>query len=323
MGVKKRHHVVSRGYQRFFAEGEQVLLIDKVPAAGRRRVRLAGTRDVFVRDHFNSHLEGDVLVPALEDEWQKVESRHLPGIRAWLDGEPVPSTTDGPGSRDSVRVLAALHFARSFAFNDVHLELAEARRTEALLTFPRDPELIRLWTEERGRPPTPDELASEIETRFRHQIGPHSAFAVNQMVSHFNKTLEFLGTLQVQSFTPENPRVKLILGDSPFVVARHDGSRVGSRDLALREADQLYLPLSPDLGVVFTSEPEGHGLLPASTVQHLNRLTWRASRDQVIAHPDTNLGLALRRATPSSGIGRNAPCPCGSGDKFKRCCTWP
>jgi hypothetical protein len=323
MGSKKRHHVVSRGYQRFFAAGEQVLLIDKRAEAGRRRVRPAGTRDVFVRDHFNSHLEGDVLVPALEEEWQTVEGRHLPGIRAWIRGEPLPSTTERPGSLDSARVLAALHFARSFAFNDLHLELAEERRTEALRTLPGDPDLIRLWTEERGSAPTPSELASEIDTRFRHAIGPHSAFAINQMVSYFNKTLEFLGSLQVQSFTSEDHRVKLILGDSPLVVARHDGSRVGSRELALLDADQLYLPLSPDLGVVFTSQPSGHGVLPASAIQHLNNLTWRAARNQVIAHPDTNLDLALRRATQSGGTGRNDPCPCGSGNKFKRCCTWP
>jgi hypothetical protein len=32
------------------------------------------------------------------------------------------------------------------------------------------------------------------------------------------------------------------------------------------------------------------------------------------------LGLAERALNPFRGIGRNDPCPCGSGKKFKRCC---
>ena len=38
----------------------------------------------------------------------------------------------------------------------------------------------------------------------------------------------------------------------------------------------------------------------------------------------TDLGRALNPAEPSKGrrgIGRNDPCPCGSGQKFKKCCT--
>jgi uncharacterized protein YecA (UPF0149 family) len=30
--------------------------------------------------------------------------------------------------------------------------------------------------------------------------------------------------------------------------------------------------------------------------------------------------LARQAGTPSPSSGRNAPCPCGSGRKFKRCC---
>ena len=34
----------------------------------------------------------------------------------------------------------------------------------------------------------------------------------------------------------------------------------------------------------------------------------------------SNLGLAERALNPFRGVGRNDPCPCGSGKKFKRCC---
>jgi Protein of unknown function (DUF1186)/SEC-C motif len=34
----------------------------------------------------------------------------------------------------------------------------------------------------------------------------------------------------------------------------------------------------------------------------------------------SNLGLAERARNPFRGVGRNDPCPCGSGKKFKRCC---
>ena len=47
---RKRHHVISRGYQRFLGHGECIVLIDKET----RHYKEVGTRGTFVEAHFNS-----------------------------------------------------------------------------------------------------------------------------------------------------------------------------------------------------------------------------------------------------------------------------
>jgi uncharacterized protein YecA (UPF0149 family) len=36
--------------------------------------------------------------------------------------------------------------------------------------------------------------------------------------------------------------------------------------------------------------------------------------------PLSNQQSAKRNAVPKPAVGRNSPCPCGSGKKYKRCC---
>lgn len=43
---------------------------------------------------------------------------------------------------------------------------------------------------------------------------------------------------------------------------------------------------------------------------------WRDERRRVIRHPFTDTAVPLA----SAKIGRNEPCPCGSGKKYKKCC---
>jgi preprotein translocase subunit SecA len=39
-----------------------------------------------------------------------------------------------------------------------------------------------------------------------------------------------------------------------------------------------------------------------------------------IESPKAKQGPKARPVTKSLGIGRNQPCPCGSGKKYKKCC---
>jgi uncharacterized protein YecA (UPF0149 family) len=43
-----------------------------------------------------------------------------------------------------------------------------------------------------------------------------------------------------------------------------------------------------------------------------------------LSHPHASSGTAKgdqeRRTVMSKGVGRNDPCPCGSGKKYKKCC---
>jgi hypothetical protein len=61
-----------------------------------------------------------------------------------------------------------------------------------------------------------------------------------------------------------------------------------------------------------------------AVVDHLVEGLIKRSQEQVLAHvpqqaePSRLTGYTVRRSVPR--IGRNAPCPCGSGKKYKRCC---
>lgn len=55
--------------------------------------------------------------------------------------------------------------------------------------------------------------------------------------------------------------------------------------------------------------PIGEGLFPLAIALGLG---WRAWAE--------TLGLRLGIKAPSKAVRRNAPCPCGSGAKYKRCC---
>ena len=46
---------------------------------------------------------------------------------------------------------------------------------------------------------------------------------------------------------------------------------------------------------------------------------WRAKRPRQVSMPLT-AGPPFQSGQASSKVGRNDPCPCGSGKKFKKCC---
>jgi preprotein translocase subunit SecA len=48
----------------------------------------------------------------------------------------------------------------------------------------------------------------------------------------------------------------------------------------------------------------------------------KATADGLVSAPagaPTPVGAAVPAANPYAGVGRNDPCPCGSGKKFKKC----
>ncbi|MCP6329953.1 SEC-C metal-binding domain-containing protein, partial [Klebsiella pneumoniae] len=49
------------------------------------------------------------------------------------------------------------------------------------------------------------------------------------------------------------------------------------------------------------------------------RVVGKTVRDRI--KPDGSVkGVTVRRPEGTSAVGRNDPCPCGSGKKFKKCC---
>lgn len=47
---------------------------------------------------------------------------------------------------------------------------------------------------------------------------------------------------------------------------------------------------------------------------------YRRDRERRQPEPEIAYARSLPRENPLRGIGRNDPCPCGSGEKFKKCC---
>ena len=50
------------------------------------------------------------------------------------------------------------------------------------------------------------------------------------------------------------------------------------------------------------------------------RMPQQTQESHPVADTPINSGEEQRYAQPESKISRNAPCPCGSGKKYKHCC---
>ena len=215
-------------------------------------------------------------------------------------------------------MMAALHFARSYAYKERHEDLASEQRARLIESLPHGPSVVQMWEEEYGVPPTAESVAEVLDENWAEKIGPNSAFAMMQMTSYYNQALDHLGPLHVQAAVPTG-RAEFLLGDCALVIARADGSKIGGRFLALKDADRLLLPIAPRLAVLFTSSDEGDQLVDDAAVQSINRFTWDAAGRQALAHPDTDLGWSLMATSWLPKVKRNEPCLCGSGLKSKRC----
>jgi len=284
----KRHHVVSEGYLRFFAAGKHVTLCDKVPREGTPRLRSAGTKDVFVRSHFSSYTINGRRVNDAEDEWRRLENEALPTVRHWIAG------SEGPTARNQVKVLAALHFARSYGFRSFFDGIALDYRETATTELLADPELKKVWRHDFGRDPAPGEAEVLIGARFDDMLSPASPFIIERMLHAYNAALEKLIPLHVQTVVPSTNAIDFITGDSPFVYLDAAQERIGARGgLALGDAEHAYMPLAPRLAVMFTTSEEEDKVALPMMVQQLNILVWRAAFSQVACHPSTDLGRSL------------------------------
>ncbi|WP_428484137.1 SEC-C metal-binding domain-containing protein [Rhodopila sp.] len=85
----------------------------------------------------------------------------------------------------------------------------------------------------------------------------------------------------------------------------------------LRAARQATEPTE-----VFDSDIRDDGRVDNAAAHLWN---WDAFRPEAAPKPTANAAPALRLGgepvrNPYRGVGRNDPCPCGSGKKFKNCC---
>jgi hypothetical protein len=118
---------------------------------------------------------------------------------------------------------------------------------------------------------------------------------VNRMWHYYQLALEYLEGLHLQFVTSEPRGVGFICGDSPFVVGRYGGLRLGVENgLALHDADIIYFPLSPQLGIMFTTDPQPPVEATELQTKWFNGMVYRSSKNIVFGHPAQDLRRATR-----------------------------
>lgn len=91
--------------------------------------------------------------------------------------------------------------------------------------------------------------------------------------------------------------------------------RVGSARIVLEPASISGHPSSPEIGKLLTALWESYGKSIRARYAEARRAADRFSR-VVRGAPAAKLAAA-----PVARVGRNDPCPCGSGKKYKKCCA--
>ncbi len=291
--VSHPHHLVSRGYQRFFADGEQVRLIDI-----RSHTYLpAGTRDVFVEASFNSWRDDDGWNDELEQTWRnKVEGTAIGLVGQLIEGKA------GDIQRDAAKALAALHLARSYSFDIVHNRILTQVGANEMRLVEEDPFYADLFTTEAGRAPEPDELAERVRLTVEAMKSGRQ-FLLERMVYLFNFTLEFFLTLNV-ALLYALPGMSFLTGDTPVVTRDERGFRIGIRQgVALGDTFGIFMPLGRKVAMdLYTSEAPPDEVLHPWQVQMLNLLVARSSMRFLACHPSDDPArlLADRSYVPAA-----------------------
>jgi hypothetical protein len=283
--ARHRHHVVSRGFQRFFAQGERLLLIDKRT----RTYKEVGTRGTFVESHFNSWKAETGWDDTLEDEWQRIEGLVLPLLRL-LVGD-----TGTQPQREAAKALAALHFARSYSLREMQAFVGKKVVEDAGSRFAADPVFVKQYAEQVGHAPGPGDIETYVADRWS-DLTSNGLFIQERTVHAYHFAKDHFAPLHVQ-FLHSHPRIDFVLGDTPLIVGDRNLFKVSIRErIALGDAERIWMPVTRTCSMSLWG-PEHNTpedvRLTAAEVQKLNWLTWRAAERFVVCHPDQDPSRAL------------------------------
>lgn len=283
--MARRHHVVSKGYQRSFADGERILLVDKVTEEGRP----VGVNDSFVRRGFNMRRDAEGDNEELEAEWARLESGAIPIVRAVAEGGDVDDRADV-----ELKVLIAVHFARSFESRKIYEDLFQEHRRRILANI--DVETLRkVFNRQHSRDPSDEELQLGIDA-FLDDWYSSNAFFIDRMVHFHNWLLEFLRPKYLQVVRAVPGPVEFITGDVPVVRSSSSGLRV---NVAILDADTIYFPIGRWCAVAVSMKPLAPAMLNRVGVSTCNSLIWRSSHRHIACHPSADWRRCLGRSTRS------------------------
>ena len=143
---------------------------------------------------------------------------------------------------------------------------------------------------------------------------------IETWVSDFAEAPEFLGlAAPAKEYAPQVLPAFLERACAARDVAPADIEESDLKDALLEGVGSLSLPgsvraVAPDLCASFLGALEGQGRLAGG------RALGRFVRALRAAYDERTAETVKPIRNPSEKISRNAPCPCGSGKKFKKCC---
>jgi hypothetical protein len=257
-------------------------VIDLVLKADREYRPRISIRNAFSEQDFNTRwldLERTERDESLEHEWARIEDLTLPAVRAVLAGD---RSSD---AFRSVLDVMALHLSRSQA----HQVLFSRIGADLMATYPqtiaRDVEAQRRFEASRGRPPTHGELEALVREIWDLGVRTNQ-FRVERLAATYERVRGHLGQYTLQVCHSLSRQIGFIVGDVPVTLFRrgHVGAGIHQR-LPIDLAEQIFMPLSPWLGVAVAPEPMDEVLLSPIDVVRVNRLSWQASVNVIGCHP--------------------------------------
>lgn len=302
MGRRNRHHVVSRGYQRNFAAGELIRLVDKRS----RTYATVGTRDAFVEQDFNSRRMPDqTWDDELEGEWRRAEHL-LPVLRR------VGTSEETPTDRELIKPVIALHIARSYGFVELSNRIHDQVGSETGKRMGADPEMVRLYEQQVGHLAADGEIEAYVAGHMQ-TIKEDRQLLIERMAYAYNWALQnFLPRLRLQVLHAPPP-FEWVTGDSPVLVGDQLGTKLLSRgQIAMGDSQTVYFPLTRYVAVTaWARDSEPDTTPPPASLQQINWMMWRNCLRYVACHPGANpsrlLATQVIEGGPRSpGIGRGA-----------------
>ena len=254
-----------------------------------RTAKLVGTRDAFcVPNLLTIQTPGGPNVD-VENAFGEVESSSIPHLRRFADR----GDRDGKAEA-AVRSILALHWARSQSLVQLMRRILDEGFEDFVERLESDKGLAKAFDMDYQRAPNPGEVRRELRRSADALIWANAFFAW-RIADHYNRAGEHFSKLHSQRITIARPqRVNFVFADSPVVMKA--GKRGTAREVvALMEADTLWCPLSPDVGVMLTTTPEDDYEIRPIPAQQLNQLSLGYAQRYLGAHPRTDLDRALQK----------------------------
>jgi hypothetical protein len=272
-------------------------------------------------DHLQQHLE------------KRIELATIPPGELWERLMALGQQADDPAPDESDRLIESLARSPEFAgwaintLNDAAIDDRREGYCVDLLGRMRHRHSVPLIVDKLGVETSVDALVRiasvDVVQRLRERFG-----AMREDLR--GRAAEVLGRIKLPqseaalaSLLPREPdrTVRSKLADALCVIFTTDAAAMDQ--LATLDAD--VSGLFAVMGRPMPSAPKHVSRTFAAPIQD-SRLDWNDDTDEEITRPPPPAEMPAAQAAPvtirraSAKVGRNDPCPCGSGKKFKKCC---